>query len=174
MLWSSLRVSGCERTAHAELPREQRVRHHRDHYRTTIVPVISWPWTAQSYWYVPGASNLTAYVPFPVMVLLLAKLREPTDWTLCGRDPVQVQVTVPPIAMVSTAAFVLPLWPLTNWMPGPAVTEPTGPPPPPPTPPPHPPPPPPPPHTPVPPQPPPPPPTPPANHPPSPRRTTHF
>src|SRR6059036_228916 len=58
------------------------------------------------------------------MVLLLAKLGEPTDWTLCGRDPVQVQVTVPPIAMVSTAGFVLPLWPLTNWMLGPAVTEP--------------------------------------------------
>src|SRR5881409_1590777 len=76
------------------------------------------------------------------MVLLLAKLGEPTDWTLCGRDPVQVQVTVPPIAMVSTAAFVLPLWPLTNWMLGPAVTEPTGPPPPPPPPPPTPPPPP--------------------------------
>src|SRR5438552_3507214 len=94
------------------------------------------------------------------MVLLLAKLREPTDWTLCGRDPVQVQVTVPPIAMVSTAAFVLPLWPLTNWMPGPAVTEPTGPPPPPPPPPPYPPPPPPPPppYPPLPPQPPPPPP----------------
>jgi len=72
--------------------REQRVRHHRDHYRTTIVPVISWPWTAQSYWYVPGALNVTAYVPLPVMVLLLAKLCEPTDWTLCGRDPVQVQV----------------------------------------------------------------------------------
>jgi len=91
------------------LPREQRVRHHRDHYRTTIVPVISWPWTAQSYWYVPGASNLTAYVPLPVMVLLLAKLIEPTDWTPCGRDPVQVHVTVPPTAIVSTAAFELPL-----------------------------------------------------------------
>src|SRR2546430_9451178 len=77
------------------------------------------------------------------MVLLIEKLREPTDWTLCGRDPVQVQVTVPPIAMVSTAAFVLPLWPLTNWMPGPAVTEPTGPSPPAPPPPPRPPPPPP-------------------------------
>src|SRR6266550_7488106 len=84
-----------------------------------------------------------ASAPLPVMVLLLAKLVEPTDWTLCGRDPVQVQVTVPPIAMVSTAAFVLPLWPLTNSMPGPAVTEPTGPPPPAPPPPPHPPPPPP-------------------------------
>src|SRR5437773_3349673 len=157
MLWSSLRVSRCQRTAHAELPREQRVRHHRDHYRTTIVPVISWPWTAQSYWYVPGASNLTAYVPLPVMVLLFAKLGEPTDWTLCGRDPVHVQVTVPPIAMVSTAALLLPLWPLTNSMPGPAVTEPTGPPPPPPPPPPpHPPPPPP--HHPRPPDPPPPPP----------------
>src|SRR3989442_12911190 len=96
-----------------------------NHYRTTIVPVISWPWTAQSYWYVPGASNLTAYVPLPVMVLLLAKLGEPTDWTLCGRDPVHVQVTVPPIAMVSTAALLLPLCPLTNWMPGPAVTQPT-------------------------------------------------
>src|SRR5881296_4271344 len=87
------------------------------------------------------------------MVLLLAKLGEPTDWTLCGRDPVQVQVTVPPIAMVSTAAFVLPWWPLTNWMLGPAVTEPTGRPPPPP-PPPYPPPPPPPPYIPVPPYPP--------------------
>src|SRR5436190_14500403 len=66
------------------------------------------------------------------MVLLASKLGEPTDWTLCGRDPVQVQVTVLPIAMVSTAALLLPLWPLTNWMPGPAVTEPAGPPPPPP------------------------------------------
>src|SRR5213592_1026149 len=132
MLWSSLQGSACERTAHAELPREQRVTHHRDHYRTTIVPVISWPWTAQSYWYMPGASNLTAYVPFPVMVLLLAKLVEPTDWTLCGRDPVQVQVTVPPIAMVSTAAFELPSRPLSASMPGPAVTAPTGLPPPPP------------------------------------------
>src|SRR6266568_4499269 len=82
-----------------------------------------------------GSSNLTAYVPLPVMVLLLAKLGEPTDWTLCGRDPVHVQVTVLPIGMVSTAALLLPLWPLTNWMPGPAVTEPAGPPPPPPPPP---------------------------------------
>src|SRR6266704_388401 len=134
MSWVLLQGSGCERTAHAALPREQRVRHHRDHYRTTIVPVIDWPWTAQSYWYVPGVSNLTPYLPLPVMVLLLAKLGEPTDWTLCGRDPVQVQVTVLPIAMVSTAALLLPLWPLTNWMPGPSVTEPAGPPPPPPPP----------------------------------------
>src|SRR6266568_5248479 len=89
------------------------------------------------------------------MVLLLTKLGEPTDWTLCGSDPVHVQETVPPIGMVSTAAFVLPLWPLTNWMPGPAVTEPTGPPPaPPPPPPPYPPPPSPPPSEPVPPYPP--------------------
>ncbi len=52
-----------------------------DHW-TTIVPVISWPWTAQSYWYVPGAVNVTAYVPLPVMVPLLAKFVEPTDCTL--------------------------------------------------------------------------------------------
>src|SRR5436190_9780135 len=108
------------------------------------------------------------------MVLLASKLGEPTDWTLCGRDPVQVQVTVLPIAMVSTAALLLPLWPLTNWMPGPAVTEPAGPPPPPPPPPPYPPPPPPPPHHTPPPQPPPPPhPTPPT-HPTSPRPKHHF
>src|SRR5437879_743437 len=47
--------------------------------------------------------------------------------------------------MVSTAGLWLPLWPLTNWMAAPTVTDPTGPPPPPPPPPPTPPPPPPPP-----------------------------
>src|SRR5258705_2827158 len=98
-----------------------------------MVPVINWPWTAQSYWYVPGSVNVTAYVPLPVIVPLLAKLAEPTDWTLCGRDPVQVQVAVPPTEMVSTAAFELPLWPLTNSMPAPTVTEPTRPAPPPPS-----------------------------------------
>src|SRR5437879_13658987 len=107
------------------------------------------------------------------MVLLLAKLGEPTDWTLCGRDPVHVQVTVPPIAMVSTAALLLPLWPLTNSMPGPAVTEPTGPPPPPPPPPPPYPPPPPPVH-PLPPVPPPPAHDPGRHHPVTPVASTHF
>src|SRR5437667_3468422 len=92
------------------------------------------------------------------MVPLLAKLGDPTDCTVCGSDPVQLQVTVPPAAIVSTAVLLLPLWPLTNWMPGPAVTEPAGPPPPPPPPPPSPPPPPPPPPR------PPPPPTPPPPH----------
>src|SRR5437667_4434748 len=106
------------------------------------------------------------------MVPLLAKLGDPTDCTVCGSDPVQLQVTVPPAAIVSTAVLLLPLWPLTNWMPGPAVTEPAGPPPPPP--PPYPPPPPPPPYQPPPPQPPPPPNHPTPNHPPHPRRVTLF
>jgi hypothetical protein len=70
---------------------------------------MSWPWTAQSYWYVPAAVNVTAYVPVPVIVPLLAKLGEPTDWTPCGSEPVHVQVTVAPTGMESTAAFVLPL-----------------------------------------------------------------
>jgi hypothetical protein len=43
------------------------------------------------------------------MVPLLAKLGDPTDCTLCGSDPVQLQVTVAPTAIVSTAALLLPL-----------------------------------------------------------------
>jgi hypothetical protein len=70
---------------------------------------MSLPWTAQSYWYVPGAVNVTAYVPLPVIVPLLVKPGEPSDWTPCGREPVQVQVTVAPTGIVSTAAFVVPL-----------------------------------------------------------------
>ena len=53
-------------------------------------------------------------MPLPVMMLLLVKLVDPVDWTLCGSEPVQVQVTVPPTAMVSTAGFWLPLWLLEN------------------------------------------------------------
>src|SRR5207245_9093736 len=93
---------------------------------------MSWPWTAQSYSYVPGTVNVTAYVPLPVIVALLAKLAEPRHWTLCGREPVQVQVTVPPTGTVSTAAFVLPLWPLTKSIPAPTARGPTRPPAPPP------------------------------------------
>src|SRR5881296_3573041 len=66
------------------------------------------------------------------MMALLANAVAPSDSTLCGSEPVQVHVTVAPTAMVSTAGFWLPLWPLTNWMPGPTVTVPTAPPPPPP------------------------------------------
>jgi hypothetical protein len=45
---------------------------------------------------------------------LLVKLVDPVEWTLCGSEPVQVQVTVLPTGMVSTAGFWLPLWLLTN------------------------------------------------------------
>jgi hypothetical protein len=38
-------------------------------------------------------------------MLLLVKLVDPNDWTLCGNDPDHVQVTVPPTGMVSTAGF---------------------------------------------------------------------
>src|SRR5207245_11007223 len=104
----------------------------RPPHRTTMVPVIAVPCTAQSYWYVPGAVNVTACIPLPVMVLLLPKLGEPTARTLCGRVPVQLQVTVPPTRLVSTAALVLPLCPLTTVTPGPTATDPTTPRPPPP------------------------------------------
>src|SRR5207253_3758254 len=96
---------------------------------------MSEPCTVQSYWYVPATGNVIAYVPLPVRVPLLAKLGDPTDWTLCGRLPAHVQVAVPPTGIVSTAGFMVPLCPLTNWMPEPTVTDPTGPPPPPPPPP---------------------------------------
>jgi len=74
-------------------------------YSTTIVPLIAVPCTAQSYWYVPRAVNVTACVPLPVLMPLLAKLVAPNDWTPCGSEPVQVHVTVAPTGMVSTAGF---------------------------------------------------------------------
>jgi hypothetical protein len=39
------------------------------HYWTTIVPVMASPWTAQSYWYVPGVVKVNVYVwPLPVIL----------------------------------------------------------------------------------------------------------
>src|SRR5216117_4272822 len=74
------------------------------------------------------------------MIALLANVGEPSDWTLCAMPwvLVHVQVTVPPIATVSTAGLELPLWALVNAMAplSPTVTDPMGPPPPPPPPPP--------------------------------------
>ena len=70
-----------------------------------MVPDIAVPCTAQSYWYVPGAVNWTAYVPLPVLMPLLAKLVDPRDSTLWDADPVQVQVTELPTGIVSTAGF---------------------------------------------------------------------
>src|SRR2546426_9565256 len=73
------------------------------------------------------------------MIALLANVGEPSDWTLCAMPwvLVHVQVTVPPIATVSTAGLELPLWALVNAMAAlsPTVTDPLGPPPPPPPPP---------------------------------------
>jgi hypothetical protein len=54
---------------------------------------------------VPGVVNVTAYVPLPVLISLLVKLVAPNDWTLWGREPDHVQVTVPPTGIVSTAGF---------------------------------------------------------------------
>src|SRR5438552_18771025 len=72
------------------------------------------------------------------MIALLANVGEPSDWTLCAMPGVlvHVQVTVPPIATVSTAGLELPLWALVNAMAplSPTVTDPMGPPPPPPPP----------------------------------------
>jgi hypothetical protein len=48
------------------------------------------------------------------MIPLLVKLVDPVEWTPWGSEPVQVQVTVPPTGMVSTAGFWLPLWLLAN------------------------------------------------------------
>jgi hypothetical protein len=73
-----------------------------------MVPLIAEPCTAQSYWYVPGAVNVTEWVAPLVLIALLVKLVElvePNEWTLCGSEPVQVQVTVLPVGMVSTAGF---------------------------------------------------------------------
>src|SRR2546430_9456308 len=82
-----------------------------------------------------------AYVcPFPLTIGLLANVVDPCDWTL-WETPwllVQVHVTVLPAATVSTAGFVVPLWPLMNTICPlfPTVTDPTRPSPPPPPPPP--------------------------------------
>ena len=53
-------------------------------------------------------------LPSPVWTALLVKPGEPCDWTLWGTLPVfvQVHVTVPPTATVSTAALADPLCPL--------------------------------------------------------------
>src|SRR5438034_8885699 len=66
---------------------------------------------------------------------LLAKLDGPCDSTLCGTDPVDVQVhlTVVPTATVSIAGFWVPLLALLNRM-LPTTIWPATPPPPPPTP----------------------------------------
>src|SRR6478672_2430091 len=69
-------------------------------------------------------------MPFPVMPLLLVKLGEPRDSTLCVVEPVpvQVQVTAWPTGTVSTAGLVVPLCAL--WKKRlPTVTAPTAPPP---------------------------------------------
>jgi hypothetical protein len=68
---------------------------------------------------VPGAENWTRYVlPSPVWIALLAKLGEPNDWMEWGVLPafVQVQVTVPPTATVSTAGLADALCPLLKKM----------------------------------------------------------
>jgi hypothetical protein len=81
-------------------------------YWTTIVPVMASPWTAQSYWYVPGVVNVKVYVlPLPVKMSLLVNVGASSECTLCGVSPVllQVQVTVVPAATVSTAGFWVPL-----------------------------------------------------------------
>ena len=70
-----------------------------------MVPLMAEPCTAQSYWYVPGAVNVTEWVAPLVLMALLVKLVAPNEWTLCGSEPVQVQVTVLPAGMVSTAGF---------------------------------------------------------------------
>jgi hypothetical protein len=50
---------------------------------TTIVPLIAWPCTAQSYSYVPSVVKVTLYVlPEPVRTALLAKEVVPSDSTL--------------------------------------------------------------------------------------------
>jgi hypothetical protein len=71
------------------------------------------------YWYVPAATNVKEYVwPGPTKMLLLVKLGEPSDSTLCDMRAVftQVHVTVPPTTTVSTAGFVVLLRLLLNRM----------------------------------------------------------
>jgi hypothetical protein len=53
--------------------------------------------------------NVRVYVRLAFWIGLLAKLGVPSDWTLCGNAPRQLQVTVVPAGMVSIAGFVLPL-----------------------------------------------------------------
>ncbi|HEV2750646.1 MAG TPA: hypothetical protein VGV12_09000 [Gemmatimonadales bacterium] len=69
------------------------------------------PWMAQSYVYVPGVLNVTAYVELASLITtLFRKIGDPVDWTVCGVPlSFQVQVTVLPAATVSTAGFWLPL-----------------------------------------------------------------
>ena len=70
------------------------------------------PWITQSYVYVPGWSSRTEYVlPAALMTTLFRNTSGgmPVDWTLCEPAAFQVQVTMLPAAIVSTAGFWLPL-----------------------------------------------------------------
>src|SRR2546425_144111 len=88
-------------------------------HRTTIVPLMKLPCTAQSYRDTPAVVNVCEYVPL-IMTALLVKLGDPVDSTLC-EPPAQLHVTVPPTAIVSTAGFELRLRSLLKRIAAPTV-----------------------------------------------------